>query len=384
MNSEPLPIPQQPWIIDTTLRDGEQTPGVAFTSNQKLDIASRLAEIGIPEIEIGNPALGAEEQQAIRDVVRLNLGCRLTAWCRAREEDIADAARTQVDSIHISLPVSSLHLQTLGKNWSWVCEQLNRLVPLCRRHFTFVSLGAQDSSRAPIERLQHFAQLAKILGADRLRLADTVGVWSPPQVSRAIKHLGNTEPNLTLGFHGHNDLGLATANSLAALEAGAASVDVTVHGLGERAGNAALEQVVMALRVTQDLDCGIRTEALTGLCHLVAEAARTTIPADRPIVGDRVFTHESGIHVRSLLRDRRTYEPFAPESVGTADSCIVAGKHSGSAGLQHLLQSWGIDIDRDQLRKFLPLVRERAVAQCGGLAKEQLVELYSQFQLHNS
>ena len=311
--------------------------------------------------------MGDEEIAAIRAIVGLGLPCRLTAWCRASRGDIDLAAACGVDAVHISLPVSAIHLRAMKKSRAWVVRQIGDLAAYARRRFRFVSLGAQDASRSAPGFLARCARTARQAGADRLRLADTVGVWNPFQTHAAILTLRAAAPDLALGFHGHNDLGMATANTLAAVMAGAASVDVTVNGLGERAGNAPLEEVVMALRLTLERCCGIDARRFGDLSALVARASGRPLPIAKPITGAGVFRHESGIHVRGLLADRRTYEPFAAESVGRRGTEIVLGKHSGTAAIRHVLMEEGIHVSAAEAADLLAGVRaaaSRAKSKC--------------------
>ncbi|MFI5380661.1 MAG: homocitrate synthase [Tepidisphaerales bacterium] len=373
--SEPTTHPDHVELIDTTLRDGAQSPGVVFTRQQRLAIAGALADAGIDEIEAGSPAMGEDECNAIRDVVRLRLACRVTAWCRAREEDIDSAATMGVPAVHLSFPISAILLRALRKCESWLLDELERLVPIVRRRFEFVSIGVQDAARADRQLLLRFARRAADLGVHRLRLADSVGVWHPQAVRRVFRCVHRAAPGLQLGAHMHEDLGMATANSLSALQSGASSADVTVLGIGERAGNAPLEQLAIAAGFS-GLRCRVRPERLGGLCRLVATAARRPIPPNQPIVGQAIFDHESGIHVQAILRDPRSYEPFAPETVGRTGRRLLVGRHSGAASLHHALVQLGIDTDETTIRELLPHVRRLAESKRGPLTPTELRDLF--------
>jgi homocitrate synthase NifV len=317
-------------LVDSTLRDGEQAPAVSFTEGQSLEIALLLADAGLRELEVGTPAMGAAEQQKMRRIASALPHVRCTAWCRTREDDLGAAVSAGVPAVHLSVPTSGIQLGALGRDWSWVMVELKRLLPLSLAHFDYVSVGAQDASRAPVQRLRMLAELAASLGAHRLRLADTVGLWHPVECYRVVSEVRSVAPRLEIGVHTHDDLGMATANAVTALSAGAHSVDVTVNGLGERAGNAALEEVVMALETAEPASSGIDPRKLSALSERVAEYSGRELWPSKAVVGSKVFQHESGIHVHAMLRDSRSYEPFAPSSVGREGRTFVLGKHSGN------------------------------------------------------
>jgi len=331
------------WIVDATLRDGEQAPKVAFTPIQRLELARMLAEAGVDEIEAGTPAMGTKDQETIRDMAAMGLACRITCWCRAHADDIRAAARCKTGAVHVSLPVSPIVLAAMGRDAGWVMGALSGWVPRLRNEFAFVSVGALDATRADPAFLLDYIRSAAHLGAHRVRLADTVGIALPMAVDQLVRRAKAAAPDLAIEFHGHNDLGMATANALSAALAGADAISATVNGLGERAGNAALEQVVAAINLATSRRCKVNPACLAKLCRQVAAFSGRPIPADRPISGEAVFTHESGIHCKALLADPLSYQPFLPETVGRKGWAIVAGRHSGRASLRHLQQIPGAD-----------------------------------------
>ena len=321
-------------IADTTLRDGNQAPGVSFSTSQKLRIAQMLDNIGVDELEVGIPAIGEHERSTIRALSGLKLSCRLLVWCRAKLEDIILAMECNTQNVHISFPVSSILLNAMSKDRVWVMESLNRLIPFAARHFDFVSVGAQDAFRTDFSFLKDFYNLAHQVGAHRIRIADTVGTATPSQVTHVVKKLLSGTHEIPIEFHGHNDLGMATANAFTAAEAGAKVLSVTVNGLGERAGNTALEEIAMVLSLHKKFHSNIRTSSLTKLCHFVSEASNRTIPESKPVTGGSAFLHESGIHCAALFKDPLTYQPFLPQSVGQIASKFFLGKHPGRKTLR--------------------------------------------------
>jgi len=364
-------------IIDTTLRDGEQAPGVSFTPEQKLEIAGRLVMCGIPEIESGIPAMGLAEQSALRMLNRSGLPVQFTAWCRADINDLRAALSCGFKSVHLSLPASSILLSTLSHDEVWLYNRLDELIPFAVDHFDFVSVGIQDASRTELKRVKTIASQVESLGADRLRLADSVGLWTPFDVKTTISEIIKTAPTLRIGVHMHNDLGMAAANTITALQSGATDLDVTVNGLGERAGNAPLEQIMMMLQtILPDYSHKLKTDHLYDLCLKVAEYSNRSIPLDQPVTGDNAFRHESGIHVHALLKNRQSYEPFPASAIGRSSQLNIAvGKHSGSAGLQYVLRQSGITLSREDANRLLIKVRNLAENKKRDLTLNELIAI---------
>jgi homocitrate synthase NifV len=345
-----------PVINDTTLRDGEQSAGVAFTRAEKIAIAESLVRLGVQALEVGIPAMGPVEREAIRELVLRRLPAELMVWCRMRRSDIRACRDLGADWVDLSLPSSDQQITgKLGRDRAWVLKTIAELVPSALEQGMRVCIGMEDASRADPGFLARIAEAAEAAGAQRLRFADTVGIMEPFAVRDRIAGL-RAVTSLELEMHAHDDLGLATANTLAAVLGGATHVNTTVHGLGERAGNAALEEVALGLRHLHGLDCGLDMRRYPELSGLVSHASGRHVDWQKSVVGAGVFTHESGIHVDGLLKDPRNYQGIDPAEVGREHS-LVLGKHSGRSAVARAFEGLQIQVDRRQSERILRRVR---------------------------
>lgn len=362
-------------IDDTTLRDGEQTAGVVFSLEEKKRIAKLLDETGVGELECGIPAMGREEQASVKALVDLGLNARLLTWNRAVVSDIQASIDSGVRAVDISLSVSDIHIERkLCKNRNWVKEQLKVALGFAKDHDLYVSIGGEDASRADLDFLVELMEIARDQGADRFRFCDTLGILDPFTTYDKVLYLAE-RVDLDLEVHTHNDLGMATANAIAGIRAGARFVNTTVNGLGERAGNAALEEVVMALKHACHVDVQIDTGRFVELSKLVGQASCRPVPEWKAIVGEKVFSHESGLHADGVLKYPGNYEGYDPAEVGLSRHMVI-GKHSGRHGLQDRLRGLGIDLDLLEADSFLARVRNVSQRRKRPLSDNDLLQLY--------
>lgn len=347
-------------LIDSTLREGEQTPGVAFSPGAKERIIRLLAQVGIEEIELGIATPRNRELAALLSFCRRSIsGIRLALWCRCVEQDIRHAALLAPDVLSLSIPVSDLHIaDKLGRDRHWVQATLQQSIRLARSlGLPAISVGFEDATRAEPDFLLVLARCAQDAGAVRIRLADTVGIASPSAMQQMIAAL-LAHTSLDIGVHTHNDFGMATANAVAALEAGAHWADATVLGLGERAGNCRLEEIAgyLALRAGKR---PYRTSLFRPLCRFVAKESGRSISASHPLIGEAIFTCETGLHLQGLHRNPATYEPYDPGLVGGRRRLLLGDK-AGKRAVYDKLVSLGIHVEENELERITASLRSQA------------------------
>lgn len=365
------------YIVDTTLRDGEQTAKVVFANKEKTQIAEMLDRLGVDQIEVGTPVMGGDEREAIKAIVNQGLKASIMGWNRAVIKDIQASIDCGVDSIAISISSSDIHIQNkLKSTREEVLYKMAKATEFAKEKGMYVSVNAEDASRTDLDFLITFVRTAVEAGADRFRYCDTIGLMDSISTFNTIKKILD-KVKIDIEMHTHNDFGMATANALAGVAAGASYVGVTVNGLGERAGNAALEEVVMGLKYVLGRKVYQDPAMMRQLCLYVARASGRVLYPWKAVVGTNMFAHESGIHADGALKDPRTYEAFDPGEVGLTRE-IVIGKHSGTAAVIMKLKDKGLAIDNKIAVQLLPKVRSTAVSLKRSLSDIELVSIYEE------
>lgn len=352
-----LKFPKDITIYDTTLRDGEQTPGVCLSPEDKLDIARKLDELKIHQIEAGFPIVSQREAKTVKTIANENLDAKIICLARTKSEDIDKALDCDVDGIITFMGTSDIHLEHkmhIGRQ-----EALNicmKSIEYAKDHGLFVAFSAEDATRTDLDFLKRIYSEAESYGADRVHIADTTGAITPQGISFLIQEIRKVT-NVNIAMHCHNDFGLAVINSIYGLLSGGNAVSTTVNGIGERAGNASLEELIMSLKILYGKDLGFKVKHIQNLSNLVSERTKLPVPYNKPVVGKNVFRHESGIHVDAVIEEPLTYEPYLPEIVGQKRQ-LVLGKHSGCRAVKAKLNDCGYEVSDEKLCQIVKKVKK--------------------------
>lgn len=349
-------LPDKIYIFDTTLRDGEQTPGVALTTDEKIQIAQKLNNLGVDKIEVGFPAASHGEIESAKRIKERDLDSTLVGLARSLKDDIDAVLDADLEYVHTFIGTSPLHRNyKLRMDKEKIIETSVSAVEYAKDHGLTVEFSAEDATRTERDFLFEVFTEVVSAGADFIDVPDTVGILTPVLTRELITDIKNnfTAP---ISVHFHNDFGLATANTLTAIECGANQAHVTINGLGERTGNCSLEELVMTLKSAYGIDLGLDTTRLYSLSNLVGRLTGIKMPVNKPIVGDNAFAHESGIHVHGILNNSSTYEPISPEMVGHSRR-IVLGKHTGANAVKSKLKENHIDLNDDQFQKVFDEIK---------------------------
>ena len=372
LHSKPT-LPERIVVYDSTLRDGEQMPGVRFSREQKLSIAAKLDDSGVHQIEAGFPAVSQEELESVRSISKLGLRADVLCLARTLESDIDAVLKCDIDMVLLFIATSELHLRyklkTTGED---VIERAVRATEYAKSHGLVVSMSTEDSTRSDLGLMLKLYGKCEEAGATRIGITDTLGCASPWAISHLVSEVsGRTK--LPVSAHLHNDFGLALPNALSALASGAEAIATTVGGIGERAGNVPLEQLTMALKMLYGRDIGISTEGLTELGKTVFEFAGVGMPVNQPWIGPNAFSHESGIHVAAVLNCPLTYECVTPESVGNRRR-LVLGKHSGTAIVRSRLAERGVSPSQERICDIVREIKKLGEMQ-GRVSDDQFWEI---------
>jgi 2-isopropylmalate synthase len=352
-------LPREVKIFDTTLRDGEQTPGISLTREEKLLLARQLDKLGVDIIEAGFPISSRGEKEAVTAIAKDGLTSTVCGLSRVIKDDIDACLDCEVDMVHTFVSTSEIQIKyTIKKSKEKILDMATEAVSYIKEHGASCLFSAMDATRSDLDYLVKIFKAVEEAGADIINIPDTVGVMIPRGMRLLTKEIhGNVK--IPIDVHCHNDFGLAVANSLAAVEAGAREVQCTINGLGERAGNANLEEIVMSLHSLYNVESNIKTRYLFETSKLVERLTGIKIPPNYPIVGENAFSHESGIHTHGVLSKSATFEPgvMTPEMVGHRRR-IVSGKHAGTHGIKAMLRDMGIMVNKEQLLDITMRVKD--------------------------
>jgi 2-isopropylmalate synthase len=344
-------------IFDTTLRDGEQTPGVSLTIEDKIEIARQLSMLGVDVIEAGSPMSSDGEKKVVKEIAKAGLKTEICALARTTKCDIDAAIECDVGTVHTFIPTSPVQMKyAVGLTPEQVLSATVDSIEYIKKHGLICEFSPMDATRSELKFLKQVCQAAEKAGMDRLNVPDTVGIMIPRTMRTLIEDL-KTVVTVPISIHCHDDFGMAVANSLAAVEAGATQVHVAVNGLGERAGNASLEEVVMALHMIYKYKTGVNTRLLYSTSRMVAALTGIAVQANKAIVGENAFAHESGIHTRGVTAKPLTFEPIKPELVGRTRK-FVAGKLAGTRGVKAELEDVGIHPTEEQLKEIVQRIKD--------------------------
>lgn len=357
LKQEDMNLADKIYIFDTTLRDGEQTPGVALTVDEKIQIAQKLSKLGVDKIEAGFPASSKGELESCKRIKALDLNSTIVGLSRSVKNDIDAVLDADLEYIHLFIGTSPLHRDyKLKMSKETIIQKATESIDYAKDHGLEVEFSAEDATRTEKEFLFDFYDAVIDAGTDFIDVPDTVGVLTPIITEQLITDL-KSKFNTPLSVHFHNDFGLATANTLKAIECGANQAHVTVNGMGERTGNASLEELIVTLKVAYDIDLGMDTTRLYSLSNLIGRITGIKMPVNKPIVGDNAFAHESGIHVHGILNNSSTYEGISPDLVGHSRK-IILGKHTGANALKSKLKEYHIDLNQDQFDKVFTQIKD--------------------------
>lgn len=357
LKQENMNLADKIYIFDTTLRDGEQTPGVALTVDEKIQIAQKLSKLGVDKIEAGFPASSKGELESCKRIKALDLNSTIVGLSRSVKNDIDAVLDADLEYIHLFIGTSPLHRDyKLKMSKETIIQKATESIDYAKDHGLEVEFSAEDATRTEKDFLFDFYDAVIDAGTDFIDVPDTVGVLTPIITEQLITDL-KSRFSTPLSVHFHNDFGLATANTLKAIECGANQAHVTVNGMGERTGNASLEELIVTLKVAYDIDLGMDTTRLYSLSNLIGRITGIKMPVNKPIVGDNAFAHESGIHVHGILNNSSTYEGISPDLVGHSRK-IILGKHTGANALKSKLKEYHIDLNQDQFDKVFTQIKD--------------------------